>query len=76
MSGAGADSSDRDRPAPGLPDYQRRAIDAIVHAVAAGEHWRVAVLLERFVVDADMTALYALREALSQAVTRRDRRRD
>ncbi|WP_434587320.1 hypothetical protein [Streptomyces sp. A5-4] len=48
-------------------DGQRREIDAIVQAVQDGHEWRVDLLLDRFVLGADLPALLALREALEKA---------
>ncbi|MGW7067164.1 hypothetical protein ACWGII_14075 [Streptomyces sp. NPDC054855] len=53
-----------------IPAGQRAAITEIVQAVREGEQWRIGVLLDRFVVDADLPALIALREALADAVSR------
>lgn len=50
-----------------LSDVRRRAIADIVQVVGEGEHWRAGFLMERFVVDADMAALFALCEAPSEA---------
>lgn len=49
---------------------QRRAIADIVEAVYQGRQWRVGVLLEQFVQEADLPSLLALREALSDDVQR------
>ncbi|UQT55354.1 hypothetical protein M4V62_09740 [Streptomyces durmitorensis] len=54
-----------------VPAGQRAAIAEIVQAVREDQHWRVGVLLDQFVVDADLAALFALREALADAVFRR-----
>ncbi|MFD7019168.1 hypothetical protein [Streptomyces sp. NPDC059928] len=56
-----------------LTDGQQRAVDDIVQAVGAGEYWRVGMLLERFIADAELPALFALRSALSEAVALRGR---
>ena len=45
---------------------QVKAITEIVVAVREADHWRAGVLMERFVVDADLPALSALRAALSE----------
>ncbi|MFD9632660.1 hypothetical protein [Streptomyces violascens] len=59
----------------GSPETRRRLIAGIVQAVDRADHGRLSTtLMERFVVDADMSALYALREALLQAAARRSRR--
>ncbi|MFD7169397.1 hypothetical protein [Streptomyces violascens] len=55
----------------GAPDTRRRLIAGIVLAVDRADHGRLSVLLERFAVEADMSALFALREALSRAAARR-----
>ncbi|MFF1379689.1 hypothetical protein [Streptomyces sp. NPDC058308] len=54
-----------------VPAGRDAAIAEIVQAVREGEHWRVSVLLDRFVVDADLPALMALRKALADAVSER-----
>jgi hypothetical protein len=51
---------------------QVAAIAEIVLAVREAQHWRVGVLMERFVLDADMPALLALRAALYEARTGRE----
>jgi len=43
-----------------------KAIAEIVVAVREGDHWRAGVLIERFVVNADLSALLAPRAALSE----------
>jgi hypothetical protein len=45
-------------------EVQRRAVEEIVEAVRSRKHWRAGVLLEQFVVSANLTALGALRTAL------------
>jgi hypothetical protein len=49
---------------------QRTAIADIVTAVHDGRQWRVSVLLERFVSEADLPSLMALRQALANDVAR------
>lgn len=51
---------------------QDATIAEIVQAVREGEHWRVSLLLDRFVVDADLPALMALRAALADPVSGRE----
>ncbi|MFE3526811.1 hypothetical protein ACFXOD_35535 [Streptomyces sp. NPDC059161] len=53
------------------PEARRRLIAGIVLAVDRADHGCLSVLMERFVVEADMSALFALREALLQAAARR-----
>ncbi|MFI5888387.1 hypothetical protein [Streptomyces sp. NPDC051554] len=43
-----------------------KAIAEIVVAVREADHWRAGILMERFVVNADLPALLALRTALSE----------
>ncbi|KOU52308.1 hypothetical protein ADK54_07820 [Streptomyces sp. WM6378] len=57
-----------------LSDGQLREIAAIVRAVSDGHGWRTGVLLDRFVVSADLPALLALREALEDGLSDRPRR--
>ena len=53
-------------------EVQRRAIEEIVDAVRGRRHWRAGVLLEQFVVSADLTALVALRTRLRELDTSQD----
>ncbi|KOU41885.1 MULTISPECIES: hypothetical protein [unclassified Streptomyces] len=57
-----------------LSDVQRTAIAAIVRAVDEGRGHCVIRLLDEFVREADLTALFALREALHDARTSREDR--
>ncbi|WP_280882707.1 hypothetical protein [Streptomyces pseudovenezuelae] len=43
-----------------------KTIAEIVVAVREADHWRAGVLMERFVVNADLPALLSLRAALSE----------
>ncbi|WP_158812326.1 hypothetical protein [Streptomyces fulvoviolaceus] len=47
-------------------EVQRRAVEEIVEAVRSRKHRRADVLLEQFVVSANLTALGALRTALRE----------
>ncbi|MFD7340020.1 hypothetical protein ACFV98_29070 [Streptomyces violascens] len=58
----------------GSPEARCRLIRGIVQAVDRADHGRLSTLMDRFVVEADMSALFALREALLQAAARRSRR--
>ncbi|MFD7169952.1 hypothetical protein [Streptomyces violascens] len=55
----------------GSPEARRCLIAGIVLAVDRADHGCLSALMERFVVEADMSALFALREALSRAAARR-----
>ncbi|WP_406503284.1 hypothetical protein [Streptomyces sp. NBC_00212] len=55
-------------------DVQLQEIAAIVRAVNDGHGWRTGVLLDRFVVGADLPALLALREALDDGLSDQPRR--
>ncbi|MDH6222857.1 hypothetical protein [Streptomyces pseudovenezuelae] len=50
-------------------EAQCRAIKEIVEAVRGRQHWRAGVLLEQFVVSADLTALVAMRTRLRELDT-------
>ncbi|MFD9324703.1 hypothetical protein [Streptomyces sp. NPDC060065] len=47
-------------------EVQRRAVEEIMEAVRSRKHRRAGVLLEQFVVSANLTAFGALRTALRE----------
>ncbi|WP_371653849.1 MULTISPECIES: hypothetical protein [unclassified Streptomyces] len=59
-----------------VSDALRRLIRDIVRAVRAAEERQIGFLLNRFAADADadMPALFALRDALAEAADHRGRR--
>lgn len=76
VSRTGADDHGRHRPKSGIREDQQLAVDRIVRAVADGEYGRVSILIERFVVDAELETLFALREAFADEAARRRRAND
>lgn len=58
-----------------VSDALRRLIRDIVRAVRAAEERQIGFLLNRFAADADLPALFALRDALAEAAVPHGRRR-